>query len=284
MKTIKYIFLLVLILGTANSCLVDDTTTYGENDKGANLVGFTNFSTSLGAVADGNEYQYTLPMKVFGPTYLDIKSDVTATIGVDASSTAIEGTHFRLDNPTITFKPGNNLLNNFPITILTEGIVAPLDVAPVLVLKVVSVTGDKSAANSGKPVTIKLNYGCYSNLAGSYDVTTVITRSISGAVSTFTHTEAIIRTGVGEYRTEYVGPYAPGDLSPGDDGFTFLDVCNVITVPEQNLGNLYSNIVSGDALGTVDPETGNLHMEYTITTTAAAGFRICVSDFVKVSK
>jgi hypothetical protein len=281
MKTIKYILMLVLVIGTASSCLIDNETSFDDNDKGSNLAGFTTSSTSLAAVADGNEYSYTLPMKVFGPTIRDVKSTVTATVAVDPSSTAVEGVNFRLDSPTITFLPGNNLLTNFPITILTEGIMAPVDEAPVIVLKVTDVTGASNVVGNGKPIAITINYGCYSDLAGDYDVTITITRTISGAVTTSTYTDKVTKTGLGEYRTDYVGPYAPGDLAPGDNGFTFLDVCNELTVPEQNLGNYYSNIVSGDAIGISDPVAGTLHFEYTITTTAAAGFRKCVAEYVK---
>ena len=39
MKTFKYI-LTFLILVAVNSCLVDDTTSYDQNDKGYNLAGF----------------------------------------------------------------------------------------------------------------------------------------------------------------------------------------------------------------------------------------------------
>jgi hypothetical protein len=285
MKAFKYIFILILILGTFHSCLVDDTTRYDLNSSSKNLAGFDLSRTSFSFVADGSEYHFTVKVKVVGPTVTDIKNSVTMTVAADTSSTAVEGTNYRIDEPTITLDPDNNLLGLFPITILTEGIVAPLDKAPILVLKVTNASGDASVTNHGKPIEITLNYGCFSNLAGTYDVHTVMTRTISGAVTEHDWTETITQTGVGEYRTQWVtGSYGPGALAPGDDGFTFLDVCNVLNIPEQNLANLYSNLVYGNNLGWVDPLTGNMHMEYTVTTTAAAGFRSCVSDYVKVSK
>ena len=75
---------------------------------------------------------------------------------------------------------------------------------PVLVLKAVSATGDPNVTNNGKPINITLNYGCFSDLAGEYDVHTVITRTISGAISQYDWTETITQTGVGEYRTTVV--------------------------------------------------------------------------------
>jgi hypothetical protein len=286
MKTLKYILIIILSLGAFNSCLVDDTTRYDLNDKGPNLAGFADSKSSFSFVSDGNEYDFTVKMKLIGPTSMDVTGDIIVTVARDESSTAIEGTHFRLDEPTITLKKSDNYLGLFPITILTEGITAPLAEAPILVLKIVSATGDPTVLNNGKKLEITLNYGCFSNLAGDYDVHTVITRTVSGAVSTYDWTETISQTGVGEYRTQivcydgYVNPAPAG----GTDGFTFLDVCNVITVPQQNLVDYYSNLVYGNEPGSVDPETGVITLSYTVTTTAAAGYRSCVSTYTPVGK
>ncbi len=285
MKTLKYI-LIFIFLGAFNSCLVDDTTTYDQNDKGLNLAGFKDSNSSLSFVSDGSEYDFNIPLKIIGPTSMDLASDIVVTFDVDATSTALKGTHVRLDQPTVTLKAADNYLGYLPITILTEGIIAPLAKNPVLVLKAVTATGDPTVTSNGKPINITLNYGCFSDLAGEYDVHTVITRTISGAISNYNWTEPINQTGVGEYRTTvvaydgYVNPIAP----PGVDGFTFYDVCNVLSVPQQNLADYYSNQVYGNAPGSVDPATGKLHIEYTVETTAAAGFRSCVSDYTPVGK
>ncbi len=283
MKTIKYIILLVMVIGTASSCLVDNETTYDDNDAGANLAGFASAATTLGAVTDGNDYYYTLQMKVFGPTFTDIKSTVTATVGVDPSSTAVEGIHFRLDNTSITFEPGNNMLNNFPITILTEGIRAPLAVAPVIKLVVTNVTGADNVLANGKPIAITINYGCFSDLAGRYS--TVVTRTdASGTSTTYAaYEEDVYKTGIGEYHTSYVGHYIPtngGGLGVGTEGFYFSDVCDVLTVPLQELNDYYTNEVSGTELGSANVETGVLTLKYQIT--FAAGNRSYVSVYTPV--
>ena len=282
MKTLKYILMLVLLIGATVSCF-DDEALYELNDDGATMVGFRDGNTTLGAVADGNEYSYVLPMKVFGPGLRDVNAAVTATVTVDTdASTAVEGTHFRLDNPTITLDPDNNLLGNFQITILSEGIEAPLDEAPVAVLKVETASGGGVVA-SGKPINITLNYGCFSNLAGRYS--TVVTRTnYDGAVTTYpAYEEDIVKTGIGEYHTSFVGHYIPtngGGLGVGYEGFYFTDVCNELTVPLQNLADYYSNEVSGTAIGTVDRETGVLTIYYQIT--FAAGIRTYVSVYTPV--
>ncbi|HZM14146.1 MAG TPA: hypothetical protein VFB86_08215 [Bacteroidales bacterium] len=276
MKTFKYI-LTFLILVAVNSCLVDDTTTYDQNDKGFNLAGFKDPSSSLSFVSDGSEYNFNIPVRIVGPTSMDLTNDVVVTFDVDPTSTAIEGTNVRLDNPTVTLKAADNYLGFLPVTILTEGIVAPLAKAPILVLNAVSATGDPTVTNNGKPINITLNYGCFSDLAGTYDVSTEYT-STAGIVSMLSWTETIAQTGVGTYRTERVGHWIPAALG-GTPGFTFNDVCNVLSIPEQNLVDLYSNIVASTVPGAVTVATGDLYMEYSIC--ASGTCRTYKSTYVK---
>ena len=166
---------------------------------------------------------------------------------------------------------------------LTDGIIAPLSQAPILVLEAVNASGDDNVINNGKPIIITLNYLCFSDLEGTYDVHAVITREISGEVTSYDWTEYITEISPGEYRTEivtydgYVNP-GPAGSTPG---FTFYDVCNDITVPEQNLINYYSNIVAGTAIGVSDPVAGTIHIEYSTSTSAAAGARNGVYDYTK---
>jgi hypothetical protein len=285
MKTLKYIFLLVLVIGTSVSCFKDEAL-YELNDDGPTMVGFRDGITAVGAIADGGEYSFVFPIKVFGPGVRDAKEAVTATISVDESSTAIEGTHFRLDNNTITLDPNNNFLGNFGFTMLTEGIVAPLAESPVAVLRVESVTGAAGVIESGKTIAITLNYGCFSNLAGTYSL--VVTRTnYDGAVTTYPALEdeiTAVAGKVGEYHTSWVGHYFPGGAgplgAPAEEGFVFTDVCNQLSVPLQSLGNYYSNEVSGTATGNVDPETGIITLYYQIT--FAAGIRTYVSVYTPI--
>ena len=266
MKTLKYILILVLSLGAFNSCLVDDTTRYDLNDDGPNLAGFSDTRTAFSFVSDGSEYEFTVRMKLIGPTSMDETGDITVTIGADASSTAVEGVHYRLDNPTMTLKKSDNYLGLMPVTILTEGIIAPLDEAPMLVLKVVSATGGQHVLNNGKNLEITLNYGCFSDLAGTYNAHLIRTNP-DGSQTVHDYVDVITQTGVGEYRTTEVGHYI-GGLGVGTNGYTFVDVCNVITVPNQNLVDYYSNEVFGNQPGSVDPATGVITTYYTITFSA----------------
>ena len=71
-------------------------------------------------------------------------------------------------------------------------------------------------------------------------------------------------TGDGQYRTLRVGHWTPADLG-GTPGMDIIDVCNELSIPAQNLVDLYSNIVEGVAGDNfVDPDTGIITLHYTI--------------------
>jgi hypothetical protein len=125
---------------------------------------------------------------------------------------------------------------------------------------VTDATGDASVTGTGKPVKIVFSYACFSDLSGDYNVTTLR----DGAPITPYSSTTITETGVGEYRTTKVGHW--DDLGVGTPGFTFYDVCDVLTVPTQDLVEYYSNVVHGDESpdGEVK-EDGTLVITYKIT-------------------
>jgi hypothetical protein len=270
MKTLRYILLFILSVGLSNSCLIEDETNLDQNGKGPNLGGFEQARTTFAAIADGETYKFDVKVKVFGPTSMDLTNDVTLTIEADPSSTAIAGRHYRIDNPNITLSPSQNMLGLFSVTMLTAGIETPLDVSPVLVLNVKQATGAPNVLNSGKPISITFNYACPSFLEGTYQVSTEYTAT-TGAVSMLSWTETLTSIGIGTYRTQRVGHWTPEQLG-GTPGFTFTDVCGVISVPGQNLVDLYANIVEGTAFGSVDEVTGNIYIEYSVCYGGACRF------------
>jgi hypothetical protein len=155
-----------------------------------------------------------------------------------------------------------NHLAKFEFTMLTDGIFAPLAEAPILVLEVLSATGDANVTNNGKLINITLSYQCFSDLAGTYDATMV-----RDGGTTYNYTDVITQIGVGQYRTSEVGHWI-GGLGVGTPGYTFLDECNKITIPGQNLVDYYSNWVEGTKVGEAFPETtGAIETEYSITST-----------------
>lgn len=269
MKKLKYLLIFILSLGIFNSCLIDDETDLDLNADGYNLIGFEDASMTVAGITDGSEYTFKLEVKLIGPTSMGVTNDITLTFGAHKSSTAIEGTHFRIDNSTVTLAASDNHLALVEFTMLTDGLVAPLDEVPVLVLEVVSASGDPTVVINGKTMTVSLNYACFSNLAGTYNAT-----MIRDGGTPVNYVDEITETGVGEYRTTEVGHWI-GGLGVGTPGFTFYDVCNVITVPGQDLVDYYGNLVEGTQLGSVDPGTGIIHIVYSISSSGWSSVYDC---------
>jgi hypothetical protein len=260
MKKLRYILFLLLGVLIMNACEEDDAVVYDIED-GANLAVFEVSQQAVTQIADGTEYPVEVKIKLQGPSLQKVTGDVTVTIAAHSSSTAVEGVHYRFDSNTVTLRADNNYLALFDgITMLTEGIETPLDNSPELVLEVSAASGAANVVNSGKTLPITLNYACPSELEGEYTV--VVLRD--GAVITPYTNVTITKTGVGTYRTNKVGHW---DDIGGTPGFTFTDVCGVISVPQQNLVELYSNQVQSFQPGSVDPETGVIRIIYKITST-----------------
>ena len=170
MKNLIKPLLLLFVSLTMTSCLVDDNVTSDAYSEGVNLAGFTSTGGSLNAVADGSEYNFTIPMRLIGPTSASMTEDVSVTIGVDPSSTAVEGVHYRFDSMSATLTAGTNYISDIGITIITDGIIAPLAENPTLNLVVASATGN-NVLNNGKNASYTIVYQCYADLTGTYMVT-----------------------------------------------------------------------------------------------------------------
>lgn len=270
MKTFKLIIILVLGLATTfNSCLVDDTTKYDLNDDGVNLAGFEQNNTMVSNIADGTEYDLPMKVKVIGPTSMNLTNDITLTIDVDqaamqAAATdnpkytpAIEGVHYRIDDPTIVLKAADNYLGLINVTMITEGLVTPLPKTPILILKTVSATGDPNVTNNGKNLEIIMNFACYSEFQGTYRVT-----HTSSTGATFSRIEEIVKVDVEQYLTASVGTWGTPPFT--DYGFIFNNSCNELSVPDQLLADYYSNNVWSHKAGAYNPETGVITIYYSI--------------------
>src|SRR5690606_1818786 len=118
----------------------DDLITDGYSDS-PNMVGFTSASATASFAADEEAHNFVVAMSVTGPKMRAIDEAVVATISVDPSSTAIAGTHFELNQTTVTLSPENNMINDLNITILTAGLEPPITPSPYIILNVNSVTG-----------------------------------------------------------------------------------------------------------------------------------------------
>ena len=147
-----------------------------------------------------------------------------------------------------------------------------------LVIDLVSVAND-DAVVAAQNSTLTINFvGCQADFDQyTYNVQTV--RVSTGAIVN-NQAETIEMTSTNSFRTATVGQYGPGAASGdigGDNGYAFDSVCGVITIPEQNLVNLYSNMVFGS--GSVDPETGTI--TNTVTITFTAGNRTYITTYTR---
>lgn len=257
MKKIKYIVLIFLGIAILNSCeeVSNDVTKISD---GKNIAGFENGSKIVTQIADGTEYPISVQIKVTGPSYSKVTEDITVSLASGDLSTAIAGTHFRLDEESIVLKAANNHMGVIQLTMLTAGIETPLASSPVLALTTTAASGNSTVQSSGKPILITLNYACPSELQGTY----TCTMNRDGGPDVV-YDDVISKTGVGTYRTTEVGHWI-GGLGVGTPGYTFSDVCSVVEVPKQDLVEFYGNQVEGVTSGTVD-ENGVIHIVYTIS-------------------
>jgi hypothetical protein len=253
-----YKLLTLFLAFSLTSCLVDDTADSDLNDKSPSLIGFTAGSTDANIKATGDVTPFSMNVEVTGPTFSSITSDISGSVVVnEALTTAVEGTHFELDAATSSFtlSPDNNLIGNVSVNILTAGINPPLAESPVLALDIVTSSDIASVNGRTGTILITIKYLCASDLAGSYTVTGTY-QAYDGSITPQNWTDTITMTGDGEYRTGRVGHWSAAVLG-GTPGMTFTDLCGTLTIPSQNLVDLYSNIVEG---GPVTAEGNTLVM------------------------
>lgn len=273
MKTnIKIILLIILGLTSITSCILDDSAPTDSYDQGSNFVGFANNERLAGVPVPevgAIPVDFEIAFEVGGPTSMNINEDITLTLEVDETSTAVEGVNFSLLSNTVTLTPENNFSETLPITVLVDGIVAAeIEESPVAVLKISNAsTSSGSILTNGREdkISFKINYLCVSDLAGMYNVTTV--RNEDGSSIEREEELVAVEGEPGRYHTYSTGLWAPGAYRD-DQGYDFVDVCNTITVPAQGLfAGFYTNQVYGtpDTNSSYDPETGIITVYYTIT-------------------
>ena len=162
MKTIKKLLILVAITVFATSCL-DDTTRMDGIESSPNLAGFEKKTKNAGFVADGNEYEISVPVLITGPNYTNLTEDVTLQFSVDSSSTAVEDVNYSLDVTSLTLTSQNSYSSFLPITIKTQGATAPSTLT--LVLNIDSASSDSVLINGRlDQIAININYLCFSDL------------------------------------------------------------------------------------------------------------------------
>lgn len=157
-NNLKFVFIVVCTL-LVSSCLVDDDIVrdYG---NGPNLVGFQSTSMDFSVEVNEGESSKGIPIRLIGPSVFEQTEDVTVEISVGPGSTAQEDVHYHLESNTVQLNvPGGTdvVEGELPITILTEGINAPLDSNPVLNLTITSVTSDANVVINQKTATTSVS-------------------------------------------------------------------------------------------------------------------------------
>lgn len=161
-----------------SSCLLDDSVTdYG---KGPNVVGFASPSLTLQAEGTGLDIETQIPVQIIGPRVNKLSDDINVTVNIDPSSTAVEGTNFRMVTNSITLSPdGEDVLTGMlPIVIITEGIETPyVGDPPVIVLNITEISTSENVVINEKTqqVSASIAYSCafdITNYEGTYIATT----------------------------------------------------------------------------------------------------------------
>lgn len=289
MKTLKNLFLFLLVISVA-SCDVgdDEELNYG---NGSYVTQFP-FATkdAFFLKDDALTYDYNLPVELVGGNGLAVNQDITVTFEVDTTTlappvapatvglpinTATEGVNYDFVGSKTLVIPAGSTFASIPLKIYS----GTLDDTnpPVILLKLTSVSSSGvSVVTSGNKgsVALKLQGTCTSDLAGNYSlVTTLGTNTWTAPVDAFTELST------GTYRTSFVGYfYIPGTTpgtgawtaldASGTPGYTFKEVCGRIKVENQKLVVVYGNDVRQSAAqyaaSTINPVTDVITVEYSV--------------------
>lgn len=267
MKKIKLIALTLLTLVTFSACVEDSQEDFG---SGPHVVGFRNAQGSyIYTDNDTDPVQISEPINLIGGSNGTTSSEnINISFSVDASSTAISGTHYSLNTTGNTISiPSGSDFTQLPITVYPTTL--PPNVPLTIVINLTQVgSGNAVVSDAKKSITVTIAK-CASDLAGNYSLT--VTRLDNNAVYNFPN-EVITELSLGEYVTSTTGPYddLTDDGAPRN-GFIFKDVCQSIVIDEQFLGDFYSNLVFGNSDDTNQVTLGeggqvvSITMNYTIT-------------------
>lgn len=229
----------LLFVGAAFlSCTDDDIKTEQNLAAGDKVVGFPSDVYPVPYFEDEGVILRKFPLDLIGTANGQYSAtDIEVEYEIDyANSTATEGVEFNfVDTSGKIVIPAGSTFGEYPLEVNT-GNLNP-DYKTVLVLKLKS--SSPGSTIGAQYDTLKITFvGCLSLLDGNYSV------AITSAGLTDVRTnEVVTLTDINTFRTRYVGRYPLGSFSPA--GYTFIDICDEISLPKnQTLGG-YSNKVYG---------------------------------------
>lgn len=276
MKKISIYIVLALSFLTVASCMVDDdVATVSEGDY---IVGFKNsISSNIYTDLDVDPVNLVQPIDlVGGQNGTPSDEAIVVEFEIDPSSTAIAGTHYAITatGNTLTLEPGSTFVN-LPITVYPAAL--PGNLPQTIVVNLTQVSSSNAVILEERQTTTITIAKCSSDLAGLYNLT--VTRLDNNTTYNFAN-EELTQVSVGEYETSSTANYGPGNLTGQGafrDGFIFNDVCQEVVIPEQYLGDYFSNLVYGNETDgsqgfvTLDTDTGEVEsitMYYIVEFTA----------------
>ena len=167
----KLAYLAVLVSLLFSSCLVDDDVV--DFGTGPNLVGFSAGTINLPVDATGDEYTKEITVSIIGPTVDKMTDDVTLSLSLDASSTAVEGTNYEFpsDISNVVLTAANDYTTTIPFKIISAGIAPPETRTLVLNINEVSTSENVVANEKSTTTTVSIIYNCLSDLTGTYTMT-----------------------------------------------------------------------------------------------------------------
>ncbi|WP_055435698.1 hypothetical protein [Lacinutrix algicola] len=265
MKTSKKIFSLILfaLIGLVSvSCSEDDESTYLYAGEGDYIYGFQEPSTRFSYFEDLGTITRDIPVIFLGGNDGSTPANgVVITYEInEALSTAVEGNEFDFLDTSGSFTiPAGGLFTNFQLAVNT-GNFSPTEATTLVIDLMQTSTAGTTVSDLNRTVTVSF-IGCQSELdSSSYGV--VVTRDDN---SVYNHgTETLFSPSVNTFVTTTTGLWPAGDYT-ATQGFTFVDVCGVLTVEPQGLfEGAYSNQVYTENPGSVDA-SGNFTITYAVT-------------------
>ncbi|MFC4738905.1 hypothetical protein ACFO3U_02760 [Flavobacterium ponti] len=256
----KKILSLFAISAVLFSCTDDDIRIEHQLNTGSKIVGFSKSFETVSYFVDEGAVQLGFPVNLIGSGNGQTLSEpIEVQYEVDAAnSTATEGVEFDFVSSTgkVTI-PAGGTFGEFLLNVNTGQLNPTMKTELVVKLTAAS----NSTVVGAQYQTLKVIFvGCKSLIAGPTGVgnyNLVVTRpDLPGSVWNFSN-EAVTETSVNNFVTTRSGNYDIGVLQGNNTGYDFVDICNEITIPEQNLAHIYSNILR--------PRTANNGIDGTVT-------------------
>ena len=242
------------------SCTDDDIRAEHKLDSGSKIVGFSKSFETVSYFSDEGQIQLGFPVTLIGSgNGQSLSAPIEVEYQVDlANSTATEGVEFNFANTTgkVTI-PAGGTFAEFPLLINTGQLNPTMKTE--LVVKLTSASNSTVVGTQYESLKV-IFVGCQSLIAGPSGVgnyTVSVKRADLASPSVFTG-ETVTETSVNNFVTRTSGNYAFGVLSASTrQGYDFADICGEITIPEQNLASVYSNILR--------PNSANNGLDGTVT-------------------